>query len=102
MVAIAQRLDGGFHDVLGRPEIRLADAKVDDVLALALQLGGAREHGEGVLLADAGEGGHDVQRHGGVSWTATPVCAGCGVRQTSARRTSVNVKSSPLNSNGAS
>ena len=40
----------------GRFEVRLADAEIDDVASLALQLGRLRQHGEGVLLADAREG----------------------------------------------
>src|SRR5262245_4591253 len=41
MLTIAQRLDGSIDDVLRRFEIRLANAEVDDILALALQFGGA-------------------------------------------------------------
>jgi hypothetical protein len=46
-----------------RREVRLADAEVDDVAALPGQFGGAGEHREGVLLADARKGRHDG-RHG--------------------------------------
>ena len=46
-------------------EIWLANAKIDDVAALRCQMGGAGEHGKGVFLADAGEGGEGVQGHGG-------------------------------------
>ena len=86
----------------GRAEIGLADAEIDDVLALALQFGGARQHGEGVLLADAGEGGHGVKRHGACSLEPSPVCAGCRRVSDLGPPTSVRAKSSPLNSNGAS
>jgi hypothetical protein len=47
----------------GRFEIRLADAQVDDVAPLPLQFGRSRQHGEGVLLADAFEGGVDGDGH---------------------------------------
>ena len=53
---------GGF-------EVGLADAEIDDVAALALQLGGARQHREGVLLADARKGGNDIE-HGRPPWEA--------------------------------
>ena len=53
VVAVAQRLDGGFDDVAGRLEVGLADAEVDDRLALALELGGARQHLEGRLGSQA-------------------------------------------------
>ena len=55
-MAVAQRLDGGLDDVLGRAEIGLADAEIDDVAALGGELGRPRQHREGVLLADAVEG----------------------------------------------
>ena len=35
VMAVAQRLDGGLDDVLGRAEVGLADAEIDDVAALA-------------------------------------------------------------------
>ncbi len=57
VMAVAQGLDRGLDDVGRRREIRLADAEVDDIAALGRKLGGARKHGEGVLLADAVEGG---------------------------------------------
>ena len=53
VVAVAQRLDRRLDDMLGRPEIGLADAEVDDVLALPLQLGRAGQHLEGRLGAEA-------------------------------------------------
>ena len=43
----------GLDDVLGRAEVRLADAEVDDVAALRGERLRARQHREGVLLADA-------------------------------------------------
>ena len=56
VVAVAQRLDRGLDDVVGRAEVRLADAEIDDVAALRGELGGARQHREGVFLADPVEG----------------------------------------------
>ena len=53
VMAVTQRLDGGFDDVGRRLEVGLADAEVDDVLALALQVGSARQHLEGRLRAEA-------------------------------------------------
>ncbi len=47
----------------GRAEIGLADAEIDDVAALCRKLHGPRQHGEGVLLADAIEGGDGLE-HG--------------------------------------
>ena len=38
--------------MVGGAEIGLADAEIDDVAALRGKLGGAGQHGEGVLLAD--------------------------------------------------
>ena len=61
VMAVAQRLDRGLDDVLGRAEIRLADAEIDDVAALRGQRVGARQHREGVLLADAVEGRDGLQ-----------------------------------------
>ena len=61
MMAVAQRLDRGFDDMVGGAEVRLADAQIDDVAALGRQGGGARQNGEGVFLADAvkiGDGLH--------------------------------------------
>ena len=49
---------------LGRLEVGLADAEIDDVLALRGKRGGARQHGEGVLLAEAVEGGDGVEHVG--------------------------------------
>ena len=60
-MAVAQRLDGRLDDVLRRAEIRLADAQIDDVAARIGKGGGACEHREGVLLADAVEGGNRMQ-----------------------------------------
>jgi hypothetical protein len=50
------RGDGGILDVLRRVEIGLADAKTDDVVALGLQLRGARgdrQGGGGLDVLDA-------------------------------------------------
>ena len=65
VLAVAQRLDGGLDDMGRRFEIGLADAEIDDVAPLALQFGGPRQHGEGVLLADALKGGIDGDSQGG-------------------------------------
>ena len=76
----SEMLIGGLIGLLGRiffaaletlgtaiaQEIGLANAQIDDVLALPLQFGGARQHGEGVFLADAGEGGGDMKGHDGL------------------------------------
>ena len=63
MMAVAQRLDRGLDDEIRRAEIRLADAEADDVAALRGKRVGARQHGEGVFLADAIESG-DCFQHG--------------------------------------
>ena len=70
VMAVAQRLDGGLDDVGRRLEVRLADAEVDDGLALALQRVGARQHLEGGLRAQALEVGYELQH--GVSSKALP------------------------------
>ena len=56
MMAVAQRLDCGLDDEIRRAEIRLADAEADDVAALRGKRVGARQHGEGIFLADPVEG----------------------------------------------
>ena len=63
MVAVAQRLHRRLDDEVRGAEVGLADAEIDDVAALRRQRIGAREHREGVLLADAVEGG-DGAEHG--------------------------------------
>ena len=63
VVAVAQRLDGCLDDVLGRLEVGLADAEVDDGLALALEVAGAGQHLEGGLGAQALQVVHELQ-HG--------------------------------------
>ena len=63
MMAVAQRLDRRLDDEIRRAEIGLADAEIDDVAALCRKLRGARQHGEGVLLAETIEGGDGLQ-HG--------------------------------------
>ena len=67
VVAVAQRLDRGLDDELGRAEIGLADAEIDHVAALRDQRIGARQHGERVLLADAIEVGYGSE-HGITPW----------------------------------
>ncbi len=52
---------GRFRDVAGRREVGLADAEVDDVLALRGKGAGAGEDGEGVLFADAVEAGNGME-----------------------------------------
>src|SRR5262249_47748668 len=61
VMAVAQRLDRGLDDEVGRAEIGLADAEIDDVTALRGERIGARQHGKGVLLADAIESGNGLQ-----------------------------------------
>ena len=63
VLAVAQRLDRRLDNEIRRAEIRLADTEIDDVAALCRKLRGARENGEGVLLADTIEGGYGLQ-HG--------------------------------------
>ena len=63
VMAVAQRLDRRLDDEIRRAEIGLADAEIDDVAALRRKLHGARQHGEGIFLADAVEGGDGFQ-HG--------------------------------------
>ena len=53
VLAVAQRLDRRFDDMGRGFEIGLADAEVDDVPPLGRQLGGARQHRKGVLVAEA-------------------------------------------------
>jgi hypothetical protein len=62
VVAIAERLHGGLDNVIGCPEIGLADAEVDDVTALSGELGCPRENREGVLLADPVEAGNRMEQ----------------------------------------
>jgi hypothetical protein len=52
-MAVFERFDGGFNNIFWRPEIGLADAKIDDVLALPLQFCGASQHRKSVFLANA-------------------------------------------------
>ena len=63
VVAVADGLDGGFTDVRGRLEVRLADAEVDDILAGGGQCGGAGEHLEGGFGAETVETVGEVE-HG--------------------------------------
>ena len=63
VMAVAQRLDRRLDNEIRRAEIGLADAEIDDVAALRGKLHRAREHGEGVFLADAIEGRNGFQ-HG--------------------------------------
>ena len=52
VMAVAQRLHRRLDDMIGRAEIRLADAEIDDVAALRGKARRAREHSERTLLAD--------------------------------------------------
>ena len=63
VLAVAQSFDGRLDDMRRRFEIGLADAEIDDVAPLALQFSRPRQHGEGVLLADALKGGLDGDGH---------------------------------------
>ena len=80
MLAIAQGLDRRFHDMAGGWEIRLADSEIDDVAALAGKFGRAGEDRKGVLLADAGEGGDDIQHELPLSGLFGGFDLGCGDR----------------------
>ena len=80
MLAVAQRLDRRLDDVGRGFEIRLADAEIDDVAALSLQRRRLRQHGEGVLLADALEGGVDGDSHGLASRGRRPFWQSRGAR----------------------
>ena len=62
VLAVAQSLDRSLDDMRRRFEIRLADAEIDDVAPLALQFSGLRQHGKGVLFADARKGGIDCDQ----------------------------------------
>ena len=61
VMAVAQRLDRRLDDVLRRLEVGLADAEIDDVLALVRESGRPREHGEGIFLAETVEGRNRVE-----------------------------------------
>ena len=52
VMAIPDRLDGGFGDVVRGPEVGLTDAQIDDVAPLGGQGIGTGQDGEGVFLAD--------------------------------------------------
>src|SRR3546814_7901384 len=78
VMSVAQRLAGGLDDMLGRLEVRLADAEVDDVPPLGRQRRGSGKDLEGGLGSEAGQVFGEAQiGHGGnsrvVSW---PLYAG--------------------------
>src|SRR6185295_12051763 len=75
MVTIAEGLDGGLDDVLGRLEIRLADAEIDDILALALQFGRARQNLECRFRSQPLQIRHELQ-HGASPHKPRPSAAG--------------------------
>src|SRR5271170_6796542 len=60
-MAVAQRFDRRLDDEIRRAEVGLADAEIDDVAAGGDKMHGARQHGKGVLFADAVEGGDGFQ-----------------------------------------
>ena len=64
VLPIAQRLHRRFDDVVRRAEIGLADAEIDDVLALTHEFGRAGKHGEGILFADPAEAGDGIKQRG--------------------------------------
>ena len=59
--AVTHRLLGSLENVLGRREIGLADAKVDDRMALGFERIGAVEHGEGGFFFNGRHGRIDLQ-----------------------------------------
>ena len=71
MVAVAQRLDRRLDHVVGRLEIRLADAQVDDVAALGLELLGAGQHLEGALGAEPRDRSRGLQH---IRSSRVPAC----------------------------
>ena len=67
VMTVAQGLDARFDDMVRRAEIRLADAEVDDVLALCREFLGARQHHEGAFGAKPGQAvGKDHSGHLGL------------------------------------
>ena len=56
VTAVFQRLAGGFHDMVGGREIRLADTHMNNVLTLGFQGLGAGQHLEGAVGAKPGHG----------------------------------------------
>src|SRR3546814_11872257 len=54
VMSIAQRLAGGLDDMLGRLDVRLADAEVDDVPPLARQRRGSGKDLDGGPGSEAG------------------------------------------------
>ena len=62
MMTVAQRFYRRLDDEIGRPEVGLADAEIDDVTALRDQRIGAGKHREGVFLANTIEG-RDCTKH---------------------------------------
>ena len=50
MLSCFQRINGGLDNMIWCFEIRLPDAKIDDVLAFSCQLVGAREYGKGIFI----------------------------------------------------
>ena len=63
VMPVAQSLDGRLDNVARRLEVRLADAEIDDRLALPLQVCGARQHLEGGLRSQPLQVRHELQ-HG--------------------------------------
>ena len=77
-MAVLQRLDGGLDDVAGCFEIRLADAEIDDVLALGCESRCPGEDGKGIFLTDTVKPRNSPQ-HFLVSHTIFNFCFVCGV-----------------------
>ncbi len=53
MMAVTKRLDRGLHDVRRSGEIRLPDPEVDDVASLCREIGGSRQNGKRIFIAQA-------------------------------------------------
>ena len=69
VMAVAQRLHRRLDDVLGRLEVRLADAEIDDAAAFGLERGGAGEDFERGFCAQAGQVFGELQQ-GGLPWSS--------------------------------
>ena len=63
-MAVAQSLDRRIDDMGRGRKIGLPDAQIDDVAALAGEVRGPGEDGEGILLADTGKGVDGLEGHG--------------------------------------
>ena len=61
VMAVLQRLDRGFDNMVGGAKVRLADPEADDIAAFGGQRGSARQNREGIFLADPVKGGDGLQ-----------------------------------------